>query len=145
PAPAPAPAAAAAQTQKLTGFLDGEFEQVLKLNPQLATTLGRKENQDQLNDASEAAQLKQLEWQRGSVARMKAQFPRATLSPEGQISYDMWIQSLDSAELAWTFRRYDYPFGAAAAHSGTPSFLISSHLVGDAADMAAYNARLRQV
>ena len=55
---------------------------------------------------------------------------------EARISYDMWIQELERAELAYRFRRYDFPLGGGAAHSGGPSFLISSHLVDSASDMA---------
>ncbi len=74
---------------------------------------------------------------------MKQGFQREKLSIEGKISFDMWSQELDRAELAYRFRRYDFPFGGGGAHSGLPSFLISSHLVDSAADMKAYNARLR--
>ncbi|WP_296598230.1 DUF885 family protein [Phenylobacterium sp.] len=143
-----APSAASAQTpadatQKFNAFLDAEFAEALKFSPQTATTLGRKEGYDRLNDLSEAAELKALEWRRGSVARMKQGFQRDKLSDEGKISFDMWSQELDRAELAYRFRRYDFPFGGGGAHSGLPSFLISSHLVDGAADMKAYNARLR--
>ncbi|HXA41096.1 MAG TPA: DUF885 domain-containing protein [Phenylobacterium sp.] len=132
-----------AEAGKLTAFLDAEYEEVLKANPQQATSLGRKEGQDRLNDLSEAAELKRLEWRRGSVARMKAQFQRDKLPLEAKISFDMWLDELDSAELAYKFRRYDYALGGGALHSGLPNFLISSHLVDSALDMAAYNARVR--
>jgi len=143
-----APSLAVAQTpadatQRFNAFLDAEFAEALKFSPQTATTLGRKEGYDKLNDLSEAAELKALEWRRGSVARMKKGFQRDKLSDEGKISFDMWSQELDRAELAYKFRRYDFPFGGQGAHSGLPSFLISSHLVDSAADMKAYNARLQ--
>jgi len=141
------PTAAVAQTpadatQTFNAFLDKEFAEALKFSPQTATTLGRKEGYDRLNDLSEAGELKALEWRRGSVARMKQGFQRAKLSDEGKISFDMWSQELDRAELAYRFRRYDFPFGGSGAHSGLPSFLISSHLVDSGSDMRAYNARL---
>jgi uncharacterized protein (DUF885 family) len=142
----PSPAAAQApadETQRFNGFLNQEFAEALKFSPQTATTLGRKEGYDKLNDLSEAGELKALEWRRGSVARMKQGFQREKLSVEGKISFDMWSQELDRAELGYKFRRYDFPFGGGGAHSGLPSLLISSHLVDSAADMRAYNARLR--
>jgi uncharacterized protein (DUF885 family) len=117
--------APASEAQRLTTFLDAEFAEDLKTNPQGATQLGSKEGYDRLNDASEAAELKRLEWRRGSVARLKAQFQRDKLPLEARISYDMWIQELERAELAYKFRRYDFPLGGGAAHSGGPSFLIS--------------------
>lgn len=139
----PAPAAAQAnqaEGARLTAFLDGEFEQVLKASPQQATALGRKEGMDRLNDLSEAAEFNRLEWRRGSVARMKAQFQRGKLPLESRISYDMWVDELDSAELSYKFR--DYEYAAGSFQSSLPNFLIGSHLVDTASDMAAYNARV---
>src|SRR4051794_33109451 len=85
-----AQAPAASEAARFTAFIDNEFEQELKLRPQRATSLGRKQDNDKLDDISEAGQLKLLEWRRGSVARMKAGFDRAKLPPAVQASYDMW-------------------------------------------------------
>lgn len=139
PAAALAAKPSAAEAARLTAFLDGEYAQVLKFSPQQATSQGSKEDQDKLNDLSDAADLKRLEWRRGSVARMKAQFQRDKLPIEAKISYDLWVDELDSAELAYKFRAYQEATGA---HSGLPNFLISSHLVDAPADMVAYNARV---
>src|SRR5262249_52613040 len=94
-----------------------------------------------------AGQLKRLQWRRASVARMKAQFDRAKLPPESQASYDMWALELDRAELSYKFRRYAPPFYSYlnSIHSELPNFLINTHVVGDAADMRAYVARVREI
>src|SRR5215210_3061501 len=75
-APNAAPAAAS-EDGRLYAFLDAEFAQELRERPQIATQLGMKEGMDRLDDISDAAQLRRLEWRRGSVARMKTQFDRA--------------------------------------------------------------------
>jgi uncharacterized protein (DUF885 family) len=140
---APTPAAAQpsqAQAERLRIFLDDEYAQSLKLSPQQATAFGDKEGLDKLNDLSEAADLQRLQWRRASAARMKARFQRDKLPLEAKISWDMWIDELDSAELAYKFRAYDYPAGA--IDTALPNFLISSHLVGQPSDMVAYNARV---
>ena len=139
----PAPAAAQsgmAEAERLRVFLDQEYAESLKFSPQQATAFGDKAGEDKLNDFSEAGDLQRLEWRRGSVARMKAQFQWDTLPLEARISWDMWIDELDSAELAYRFRAYDYPAGA--ADTALPNFLISSHLVEAPSDMVAYNARV---
>jgi uncharacterized protein (DUF885 family) len=74
------------------------------------------------------------------VARLKANFQRAKLPLESQISYDMWLDELDSAELAYKFR--DYEYAAGQIQSSLPNFLIGSHLVEAPSDMVAYNARV---
>ena len=143
----PAVATANAQDARLTAFLDAEFAQEVKMRPQLATRLGLKENEDKLDDISDAAALKLLEWRRASVARMKAQFDRSKLSPAGQTNYDIWSTELDRAELQYKYRRYQPPFYSFlySVHSQLPNFMINTHTVSDAADMRAYNARVRAI
>lgn len=139
---APTPAAAqpsAAEAERLRVFLDKEYAEGMKFSPQQSSSFGDKEGLDKLNDLSDAADLQRLEWRRGSVARMKAQFQRDKLPLEAKISYDMWLDELDSAELAYKFRSYDYPAGN--TDTSLPNFLISSHLVEQPSDMVAYNAR----
>src|SRR5690349_8180147 len=146
--PAPAPAATAnAEDARLTAFLDAEFAEDLKLRPQLATRLGLKEGEDRLDDISDAGQLKRLELRRASVARMKAQFDRAKLSTAGQTNYDIWETELQRMELQYKYRRFQPPFYSFlySVHSQLPDFMINTHTVQDAADMRAYNARLRAI
>jgi len=141
---------AAAQTEaseaaRFTTFIDAEFEQELKLRPQRATALGRKQDNDKLDDISEAGQLKLLEWRRASVARMKAGFDRAKLPAALQSSYDMWALELERAETTFKYRAYQPPFYSFlySVHSELPNFLINTQAVTDAGDMRGYNARLR--
>jgi uncharacterized protein (DUF885 family) len=145
--PVVATAPANAEDARLTAFLDAEFAQDLKLSPQLATRLGSKEGEDRLDDISDAGQLRRLESRRASVARMKAQFDRAKLSPAGQTNYDIWETELQRAELRYKYRRYSPPFYSflSAVHASLPDFLINTHTVRDAADMRAYNARIRAI
>ena len=145
--PSVAQAPQSAEDARLTAFLDAEFAQELKLRPQLATRLGIKDGEDRLDDISDAGLLKRLEWRRASVARMKNQFDRGKLSPQGQANYDIWAIELDRAELSYRFRRYQPPFYSFlySVHSELPNFLINTHTVQDAADMRAYSARLRAI
>jgi uncharacterized protein (DUF885 family) len=145
--PAPVAAPANAEDARLTAFLDAEFAEELKSRPQLATRLGMKEGQDKLDDISDAGELRQLEALRDSVARMKAQFDRSKLSPKGQTNYDIRVTELERAELRYKYRDYSPPFYSFlySAHSQLPNFLINTHTVQDAADMRAYNARIRAI
>jgi uncharacterized protein (DUF885 family) len=144
---APAVAPVNAEDARLTVFLDGEFAQEVKMRPTLATRLGIKENQDKLDDNSDAAALGLLEWRRASVAKMKAQFDRAKLSPDAQANYDIWALELERAERSYKFRRFQPPFYSFlySAHAQLPNFMINTHTVTDAQDMRNYNARLRAI
>ena len=147
PSLAHAQAAAPSEDARLTAFLDARFAEELELRPQVATQIGEKVGRDRLNDISDAGLLKVLAWRRGAVAAMKAQFDRARLSPDLQVSYDMFALELERNELSYKFRRYNPPFYSFlySIHSELPDFLINTHTVSDAADMRAYNARLRAI
>jgi uncharacterized protein (DUF885 family) len=137
----------ATEDARLYAFLDREFADQLQQRPQLATQLGLKEGQDRLDDISDAALLRQLEWRRASVARMKTQFDRAKLSLDAQANYDIWALELERAELSYKYRDWNPPFYSFlySAHSQLPNFLINTHTVQDAVDMRAYAARLRAI
>lgn len=139
--------AEANQDAALTAFLDAEFEQWIALQPQLATRLGRKQGGDQWNDIGDEAAKAQLAWRKDSVARMKAQFDRAQLSPEAQVNYDIWALEAERADMQEANRVYRPPFYSRlySAHSQLPDFLINTHSVADAADLTNYIARLRGI
>ena len=144
---AQAPAVAASEDARLTTFLDAEFAQLVSLNPQLATRLGSKENADKWNDIGDAAATAQLKWRQASVARMKAAFDRAKLSPEAQVNYDIWALEADRAKLSEANRVYRPPFYSRlySVHSQLPDFLVNTHNVADVSDLKNYIARLRGI
>ena len=144
-AQAPAPAAAASEDTRLTEFLDYQYAEWIKMNPQLATRLGIKDGGDRWNDSSDAAELEQLKWRQQSIAKMKAGFDRAKLSPEGQVNYDIWALEGDRAAMGYANRIYRPPFYSFlySAHSQLPDFLVNTHSVNDVTDLKNYIARLR--
>jgi uncharacterized protein (DUF885 family) len=143
-AAAPAPEAAS-EDARLTAFLDAEYAEYLKNEPQLATRLGLKDGGDRWNDISDAAAREEVEWRKASVARMKAQFDRAKLSPEAQVNYDIWALEADRAEMRLANRQFRPPLFSRlySTHSQLPDFLINTHTVADETDLANYIARLR--
>ena len=144
-AQAQAPPATASEDARLTEFLDAEFAQWVKSNPQLATRLGSKEGGDKWNDVGDAAAADQLKWRQASVARMKARFNRARLSPEARVNYDIWALEADRAAMAFANRQYRRPLYSRlyALHSQLPDFLINTHTVADVTDLKNYIARVQ--
>ena len=142
---ATAPAVATSEDARLTAFLDAEFAEWVKQQPQLATRLGIKEGGDRWNDISDKAAAEQLAWRQASVARMQAQFDRAKLSAEAQVNYDIWALEADRAALAQAYRIYRPPFYSFlySAHSQLPDFLVNTHAIADTTDLKNYIARLR--
>ena len=72
-----APVITASEDARLTAFLDAEFSEFLKTQPQVATRLGMKEGGDRWNDIGDKAAADMVKWRQASVARMKATFNRA--------------------------------------------------------------------
>jgi len=147
PAPAMPAAAAISEDARLTAFLDSEFAELIKLQPQLATRLGMKDGADRWNDISDSAADALVAWRKASAARMQAQFDRSKLSSEAQVNFDIWALEAERAALAHSNRIYRPPFYSrlSSLHSQLPDFLVNTHSVADVSDLKAYIARLRGI
>lgn len=141
----PTAAVPASEDARLTAFLDAEFAELVKRQPQLATRLGLKDGGDRWNDIGDAAAAEMVAWRKASAARMAARFDRAKLSPEGQVNFDIWALEAERAELSHANRLYRPPFYSRlySVHSQLPDFLINTHSVEDVTDLRNYIARLR--
>ncbi|WP_245995414.1 DUF885 domain-containing protein [Sphingomonas olei] len=147
PAAAQTPAATSANAEdaRLTAFLDAEFAEMLKFQPQTATRLGLKDGGDRWNDISDSAADAFVAWRQASAARLNAWFDRAKLSPQAQVNYDIWLLEAERAAMANANRRFKPPLYSRlySTHSQLPDFLINTHAVADVTDLRNYIARLR--
>src|SRR5690606_26782551 len=109
------------------------------------TSQGRKDRYGELDDRSEAAMVKDLEWRRESVAEMKAKFKPEELSEDARLSYEIWDLELSRAEKAAEFRRSGYIFGRGGAHTGLVNFMINQHRVDEKSDAEAYISRVAAI
>jgi uncharacterized protein (DUF885 family) len=126
----------------LNVWLDAEYEESLQLSPMQLTMQGRKDQNDKLDDMSEAAKDRNLAWLRDSVTEMKAKFDPEKLDEESKTSFEMWALQLDQADKADKFRRYPYTFIRDSVPVFLPAFMINFHEVSEEADMDAYISRL---
>src|SRR3954463_2460434 len=134
-----------AETARLTTYLDAEYEKELAMSPESLTMQGRKEQYDKLDDRSEAAEDRVLDWRRQSMTGMKQAFNYDLLDDDGKTSFDIWSLELDRAEKSRKFRDHQYFFALGGPHTGLPQFLINFHRVDERHDMEAYIARLSHV
>jgi uncharacterized protein (DUF885 family) len=131
------------ESTRLGEWLDARYSEELDFSPIEKTLQGRKDDYDKLDDASEAAADRQVQWRRDTVAELRNTFNYELLTPEAKISYDLWVYQLERAEAALPFRRRAYLFTQRSGpHTQLPQFLINFHRVDDEADMVAYIARL---
>jgi uncharacterized protein (DUF885 family) len=136
----------ARESARIDAWFDARYEEQLDFSPLFKTQLGRKDDNDKIDDLSESGADAQLEWLRATVRDLESSFDRSTLTPEAQTSYDLWRYNLDRAEAARPFRRRGYSFNQQGGpHTGLPQALINFHRVDDEADMVAYVARIGEV
>jgi uncharacterized protein (DUF885 family) len=134
------------ETARLNEWLDARYEEGLDFSPLTKTQLGRKDDYDRMDDFSEAADDTRLDWLRGTVRELEAEFDRELLTKEAQTSYDLWRYGLERADAARPFRRRGYVFTQMGGpHTGLPQGMISFHRVDDEADMTAYVTRLGEL
>jgi len=135
----------ATETARLNEWFEVQFETELGFSPIQQTFLGRKTDQDKIDDFSAEAAKKQLEWKRSSVAEMKTKFDYAKLTDDAKISWDIWTYQLESEEAADKFRTNGYIFEQMnAIHSFFPQLLIAFHNVENAKDLENYVSRISQ-
>lgn len=133
----------AAETARLNEWFDAKYEEQLETSPISRTFLGDKKDYDKIDDMSEEAQTKDLEWQRKSVEEMKKSFDRNKLTLEAKTSYDLWIYQYERAASADKFRRSGYVFTQMQGPQAfLAQFLIAFHKVDEPSDMNAYISRI---
>lgn len=129
----------------INAWFDTEYEELLQMSPLELTTQGRKEQYDQIDDFSEAAEDKKLAWMEASVAEMKEKFAYESLSPEAKISYDLWEYQYNLEKKEIEFRRKNYVFNQMrGSHTMIPNMLINFHKVEEPADMTALISRISE-
>ena len=144
-ASAPAVGSAQAETERFNQWLDDLWEEQLDFSPEFRTSLGIKEDYNQLDDYTLQAQEEQLAWLRNSVTTMEGGFDYDSLTDEGKLSWDMWAYSLERSEAGASFRGHGYLYGRGGIQSGLPNFLINFHRVETPEDMDAYISRLYEI
>ncbi len=135
----------AASSAALTEYLNAEFEEELQQSPEWMTRLGRKDRYGELTDRSEQGEDALLEWRRQSVADMKAKFSYDALDEVAKDSWNLWVAELEQEEAMVPHRRHRLQFSRGGVHTSLPNFMLNFHKVDEAADMAAYTARVNRI
>ncbi|GGZ97382.1 hypothetical protein GCM10008090_02080 [Arenicella chitinivorans] len=134
------------ETEKLNEWFEVKYEEELMKSPIGLTFQGRKERYGELDDLTEKAQIEQIDWKGQTVAEMKAMFDYDKLTPDAQLSYDLWEHQYQMAEASKPFMRRGYVFHQMnGVHSFIPTFMINFHKVDSEQDMVDYVSRLRAI
>lgn len=145
--PPPVPAVdPAAEDKRLLAFLDSAFQAQVARNPEFLTALGRKDRYGELNDRTDAFRQESLRMSQEQLARMRAEFDPARLTPAGRLSYRLAEAEAERSIANFKWRWHAYEADVTGSPAGSiPVFLINQHRVSSVADAEAYISRLRAV
>jgi uncharacterized protein (DUF885 family) len=141
-APAQQPAAASAE---LAAFFADYDKAELALSPLSKAYRGiRDADYGKWDEYTDTAAEESRALDTRTLAEMRRRFDRAALSPEDQLSYDIFVNRGERSELIYPFRKQDFVFDQMnGAQSQGPAFLINIHRVDTLADAEAYLSRLQ--
>ncbi|QIZ75716.1 DUF885 domain-containing protein [Ferrimonas lipolytica] len=128
---------------------DQLFEQIFMENvmasPVFQSYLGIKKDQDKWDDLSLEADDKKLQRTKKHL-ELLLQLDETKLEGQTRISYQLMKQSLEHTIEDDKWRYYNYPVTQMYGYqSGTPSFLINQHAIGNVTDANAYISRLKGI
>jgi uncharacterized protein (DUF885 family) len=144
----PAPAAPIpAKNAQLAAFFDAADKAELALSPMAKSYRAIKDaDYARLDQYSDAADAEERALRQRLAADLAARFDRASLSPEDQLSYDLFLYRAARSESLWPYRKQDYVFDQMGGlQSQMPAFMINIHRVSNVEDAEAYVSRLREM
>ena len=132
---------------ELAAFFETVDKAELATSPLSKSYRGIKdEDYDAWDEYTDEQTLAEREQGRRFAAELQQRFDRKLLSPEDQLSYDLFVYRNARSESLFPFREYGYVFDQMnGAQSEGPAFLINIHKVGSVADAEAYVSRLREM
>lgn len=131
-------------------FFDESFKQLLLRDPELLTELNLSEQfglrNDQLNNLSDAF-VRDTQHLEAAILELLRSYDRETLTPDQQLSYDIYEWTLDDLIRGHEFMYYDYPltFFITSYDFNLNSLLTELHQLNDRQDAEDYISRLAQV
>ncbi len=134
------------ETEKLNAWFEIKYEEELMMSPLSLTFQGRKDRYNEIDDMSEATQLKRIKWKGQSVEEMVSTFDYSKLSDAAKISYDLWEHQYESALAGRAFMRRGYIFHQmSGTHSFFPTLMMNYHTVETEQDMTDYISRVSAI
>lgn len=147
---APAEIAAPAVPTKnaeLAAFFDEYDKAELALSPLSKAYRGIKDaDYGKWDEFTDAAAEEGRALDQRYAAELQRRFPRGGLSPEDQLSYDLFLYRIARADSLWEYRKNGLVFDQMnGAQSDGPAFLINIHKVDNVGDAEAYVSRISAV
>jgi uncharacterized protein (DUF885 family) len=138
-------AATAEKNAELARFYEAYDQAQLAMAPQGKAYRGIKDQDyGRWNEYTDEAELASRNLDVTTLANMRSRFDRTKLSPEDQLSYDLFENMVERRGGIFPFRENAYVFDQMnGAQSEGPAFLINIHGVDNLEDAEAYLRRLQ--
>lgn len=125
-------------------FLEATFDESIEQLPEVLTQLGIKRHYGKLNPRTEKFAQQMLQFSKRKLADMEA-FDRGALSPQAQLSYDLFKKSLEEGIEDFKWRHHGYAVTQMyGVHSNLPAFMMTMHRVANEQDLRDYISRLEE-
>ncbi|MGI8931370.1 MAG: DUF885 domain-containing protein [Sphingomicrobium sp.] len=140
-----APPAPVDQAAELKKFFEDYDKAELALSPMSKAYRAIKDGDyGKLDELTDAAAIANRELDQRTADAMVAQFNRAALSADDQLSYDMLLYRNQRSASIFPYRRHAYVFDQMnGAQAEIPAFLINIHKVENEQDARTYISRIR--
>jgi len=136
----------AAETERLYGWLDDVFQEMLADSPQWQTSLGLIDDLEaygQWDDHSDQRAIEHNQRQQQWLAQMRENFSLDVLDDNGQNTFRFIEYNWEISDRLFQVRDKEYIFSSLLDPiSGYTSFLINNHRVSELAHAEAYASRL---
>jgi uncharacterized protein (DUF885 family) len=149
PAPVATPSAAVtpAKNAELATFFEEYDKAELALSPLSKSYRAIKdEDYGKWDEFTDAAAEENRALDQRYVAELQRRFDRTSLSPEDQLSYDLFLYRIARSDALWPYRKSGLVFDQMnGSQSDGPAFLINIHKVESVSDAEAYVSRITAV
>ena len=134
------------ENARLDAWFETNYKTTIRAYPQILTSRGIDERQDEWNDPSRSFRLEQLEKSREALEDMRANFDFDALDEDRQLSYRLFEKNVEDSlsRRKWWDHGYTYS-QMRGAHSGLPTFLLNNHKIKDVEDAENYLTRLETI
>lgn len=131
-----------AESERLYAWFDETFNEDINDSPLTLTFFGRKDRNDEMDDFSDAQNIKDHEKTKERLAYL-ATFNFDSLSEGAQLSYRLAKVQMERAITGFEFRFHNYPVNQFFGwHTQFPVFMANFHRVEELKDAEAFISRL---
>jgi len=135
----------ASEDGRLAAFFEQVWQRNLARNPSMQASLGARAGRERWPDVTDARAEENAAIVRGDLVALR-RFDRAALTPDAQLSYDLFAYNGEQALTAHHWRRNRYPVcQMRGPQRSIPQTLIDDHPIASREDAEAYILRLQRV